>query len=587
MKNKIKTVFGLILTCVIAGFISCQDMLEIRSNSYLETEGNLFDTPNDSLYSVVGILKQLQQLGDRYVVLGELRGDLMAVTENADMDLQAIADFSATADNPYLSTRDYYAVINNCNYFLQRVDTNVVSGGKKVLKGEYAVVKAIRDWTYLQLALNYGKVTYITDPILTLDDMNKNYPVLQQQELIETLLADISEYIDDTIYPNYGGGLHPMLFISGPMLAGDLLLWMGAHTGNQSYYEMAARIYYSYILNNQYCMGAGTFRNTYFNSEFDILGLDRWNSFPGAVGEMISMISNSISSSETLDWPRLTLLTFPQVSGRDFEYKLRPSQAAMDLWKNETYVHYNATTGALFYNKGDLRGECHHASSSVALGSYYHYTAGGDSLPTIAKFGYLVAISGSSFSDNVKPFVNPYRIGQMYLRYAEALNGLGKPSLAFAVLKHGLSGDVMYDSRKINPEEITPMPPYCDFTDFRFSVLAGSQPQTGIHMRGSGYANQDTLYYSFKEETLQSNSAYYGFPAALATKQDSIQFVDAMIFKELALETAFEGNRFHDLMRFAVRRNDNAFLANWVGRRNPALTAPLMNRDKWYLPWSD
>jgi hypothetical protein len=83
---------------------------------------------------------------------------------------------------------------------------------------------------------------------------------------------------------------------------------------------------------------------------------------------------------------------------------------------------------------------------------------------------------------------------------------------------------------------------------------------------------------------LQNNLDYYGFPAQLATKQDSIRFVDAMICKELGLETAFEGNRFHDLMRFSIRKNDNDFLAKWVGRKNSALTVRLTDRNNWFLP---
>ena len=577
MKNKIKTCFWVICICLTGSFMSCQDMLETNSNSYLNTKDNHLNSPNDSLYSVVGILKQLQQLGDRYVVLGELRGDLMAVTGNADMDLLAIAGFTATADNPYLSTREYYSVINNCNYFIQHADTSIISGGKKVLKSEYLAVKAIRAWTYMQLVLNYGKAVYFTEPILTIDDMNRDYPVMPPQQLFETLLSDISDFTDDSLYPAYGGELYPAYFISGEMMAGDMLLWMGAYTGDRSYYEKAANIYYSYIKNNRYCRGGGIFRNTYLNSDFDAFQLLQWSRILLTSEEMISLINNSVIPLETLNWPQIMTLTYAQGTG--FDYKVKPSQAAIDMWNNETYVHYNSITENLFYTKGDLRGNCRSGSSSTSrpYGSYY-YAAEGDSLPTIAKYGWQI-----NNDVTARPYISLYRTGKLYLRYAEALNGLGKPSLAFAVLKYGLNNESLGDPKKINPDEITPMPSYCNFTDSRFGSL-GEQAQTGIHTRGSGYAGQDTLYYSFTEETLLVNSNYYGFPSTLATQQDSIQFVDAMICKELGLETAFEGNRFHDLMRFSIRRNDDGFLAKWVGRKDPALTGTLMNRDKWYFP---
>ena len=56
----------------------------------------------------------------------------------------------------------------------------------------------------------------------------------------------------------------------------------------------------------------------------------------------------------------------------------------------------------------------------------------------------------------------------------------------------------------------------------------------------------------------------------------------------MALEGAFEGYRFNDLMRVALRRNDPAYLANAVSRRegtvDDALRTLLMNTDNWYLP---
>jgi len=260
------------------------------------------------------------------------------------------------------------------------------------------------------------------------------------------------------------------------------------------------------------------------------------------------------------------------------------------LWNNEVYTYYNTTTKKLYYTTGDLRGYCMPSTFTVA-GSYYYDTSSGvDSLPAIAKYGNIVTSGNSYSSSYTSPYIiSIYRTGKVFLRYAEALNALGKPSVAFAVLKYGLRREVLSDTTKVNPEEITPMPPYCDFTNPNYSTL-GSYAQTGVHLRGAGDADRDTTYYMFKDETLQvnrdrsGNFLYYGLPNDLATKQDSIDFVDVMICKELGLETAFEGNRFQDLMWFSIRKNDNSFLAKWVGRRNPALTATLMNSDNWYLP---
>ena len=579
MKNKIITCFWVIIIGGLCMLTSCKDMFEIDSPAYLDADKHYLNSANDSVYSVIGILKQLQPLGERYVVLGDLRGDLMEVTENADMNLQEIANFTATADNPYLSTREYYAVINNCNYFLQRADTSIISGGKKALLGEYAAVKAIRAWTYLQLVLNHGKAVYLTEPILTVEDMNRDYPEMTPQQLIETVLSDLENYLDETIYPSYGSNLYNDMFISGAVLAGDLYLWMGAFTGNTRYYEQAATLYYQ-IINNKGYRGGGNYINRYAGRNFEeLLSGYAWDAVFYETQELISSINYTLNSEETLEYPSIMLLTWPEVTGRAFQYKLKPSQAAMDLWENESYIHYNSATREAFYTKGDLRGL--YQRNGIIAGSCYY--ADDDKTLCITKYGYYTVYNNFMII-NYRSFIPLYRAGKLYLRYAEALNALGKPSLAFAVLKHGLKGEVLANPEIIAEDEIRPdIPAYCDFTAVRYSE-GGSMFQTGIHSRGSGYVESDTLYYAFTEEALQINRDYYGFPAHLANKQDSILFVDAMICKELGLETAFEGNRFHDLMRFAIRKNDNAFLANWVGRRNPALTGVLMNPDSWFLP---
>lgn len=586
MKNKIITGICAIIICGLCSLTSCQDMLDIDSSNYIDTDDKHFDSANDTLYSVAGILKQVQQLGERYVILGELRGELMDVTENADMNLQEIANFTTTVNNPYVSTREYYAVINNCNFFLQRVDTTIVSGGKKVMKGEYAVVKAIRAWTYMQLVLNYGKAVYFTDPILSIDDMNRDHPELSAEEVIAALFLDISDYLDDSIYPTYGGDFPYDAFISGPMVAADLNLWMGTFTGNTAYYENAATIFY-WMINDRGYRGAWNYINRYAGRNFEELVTN--TSWAPSIfqenQERISTISYSLDGAETTVLPALIRLTFPDVPGSsdiELDYAVKPAQAAMDLWANETYIHYVETSKEFFYTKGDLRGI---AGQSIYIpnGSYYYYDAQEKTKPCIAKYGYFISTGSGGYSSSFRPQVTLYRAGTLYLRYAEALNAIGKPSLAFAVLKHGLRNEVLSDPKIINPAEITPLPEYCDFTNSRYSDN-GIQWQRGIHDRGSGYSSPDTLYYAFTKETLQENLGYYGFPAELTSKQDSILFVDAMICKELGLETAFEGNRFHDLMRFSIRRNDDNFLAKWVGRRNPALTGTLANRDNWFLP---
>ena len=101
-KNLIYSV--IFLLCGTFFFSSCEDMLNVDSNR-VEYE---FDdwTFNDSVYSVLGILKSVQKIGDRHVLLNELRGDLLSTNERTLDDEYAISNYEFdVTNNKYLDAR--------------------------------------------------------------------------------------------------------------------------------------------------------------------------------------------------------------------------------------------------------------------------------------------------------------------------------------------------------------------------------------------------------------------------------------------------------------------------------------------------
>ena len=109
--------------CVICAMVSCSDMLETKSELVEFEKDNTLNHPTDSVYSVLGIVNRMQLIADRVVLLGEVRGDLVSTTEAASADLKRLASFDFSQDNKYNRVSDYYAVINNCNYFVAHADT--------------------------------------------------------------------------------------------------------------------------------------------------------------------------------------------------------------------------------------------------------------------------------------------------------------------------------------------------------------------------------------------------------------------------------------------------------------------------------
>ena len=230
--------------CVVFGFTACADMLETDSNLVEYEKDNTLNHPTDSVYSVLGIINKIQVIADRMVLLGEVRGDLVTTTNVASSDLKRLADFELSQDNKYNQVSDYYAVINNCNYYLAHVDTAMQRRGRQVFKEEYAAVKAFRAWTYLQLVKAYGKVPLVLTPMMTereaRDAMNRQYSDIK--EVCNTFIDDLTPYADVDL-PDFGtinSTNSQYFFIPMKALLGDLCLWAEK-------YQDAARWYHEFL----------------------------------------------------------------------------------------------------------------------------------------------------------------------------------------------------------------------------------------------------------------------------------------------------------------------------------------------------
>jgi hypothetical protein len=170
--------------------------------------------------------------------------------------------------------------------------------------------------------------------------------------------------------------------------------------------------------------------------------------------------------------------------------------------------------------------------------------------------------------------VTLYRTNMVYLRYAEALNRAGYPQSAFAILKYGLCED--FANKYVDDTEREAAAALISFDPDLFTI----SNTRGIHSRGSGNAECDTLYVLPQPTDPQ--------PTRKDTVDYQIPLVEDMILNEMALEGAFEGYRYYDLMRVALRRNKPEYLADAVSQRNKTvdtqLRSLLMDRKKWYLP---
>lgn len=556
--------------------VSCSDFLYDDSDIVTYADKNHLTSDADTLWSVAGIMNKLQVVADRTILLGELRGDLVSVTPYADADIRDVASFNIGTDNRYNDIADYYAIVNNCNYFLANADTALRnSRNETIFMKEYAAVKAYRAWTYLQLATIYGRVPLITEPILTKEQGEKDYKECDIQEICRYFAADIAPYADMEM-PSYGAIRNTdsrLFYFPIYILLGDLHLWAGN-------YREAAENYYKYITtrngkNSSYPLSTASVRFSPNDSHW-MQTVDGWSYIAfqtensNGNAELITMIPGDSIPSEG-NYSQLRNL-FNTTEQNEYRESIVPSQSLYLLSAAQKYCHYSsggeyviAPAGLPENRSGDLRLQAVFTQVDNA---------------NIMLNGKRV----TNYVTNAKYTtrnVHIYRRAMVYLRMAEALNRAGFPRFAFQILKRGVNNSVM-------ESEVIPYYPADEawlrtfnFPDnmYFLETTAGQTTENtmGLHSRGCGYSAANTTYEMPTDDALSGD----------ALLQYQIEKVEDLIIDEEALEFAFEGHRFYDLMRVSMHRSDPAYLASRVARRNGTVDAALLQKlssmDNWYL----
>ena len=600
MKTKIYKLICAI--CVISGMMSCSDFFDQESEHVIFSETDHLNNATDSIYSVTGILTKLQALADRTILLGEVRGDLVDITNVANSDLRDVAQFNVQDDNRYNQPKDYYAVINNCNYFIAHADTALKNNRNEyIFMKEYAAVKAIRAWTYLQLALNYGSVPFVTEPILTKQESEADYPRYDLTAICQYFINDLSTIPDryHTEYPGYGTIRNTdsrFFYFPINILLGDLNLWLASATGSEANYREAALRYYAYINERNGQNSAYPTGITYMTWT---PGVTTWDSrtlsgdfvaeeYYSRDGELITMIPCDSIQAEG-NYSQLRNIFYSREEN-DYKVSVTPSTNLFNISESQVHCCVSKSGTSVIYAP---QGLSNHRTGDLRLSDVYYegFTRDkntGDRIET--QYIYKYATRN----------VHIYRKQMVYFRLAEALNMSGYPRMAFQILSQGLNNEVIQD-------EVYPYYSQSDsiwisqlnFPTSRYGIYTvenlvqgrttGDINTMGMHSRGSGWTPMNE-YYVFPD-SVEQNGVNVAVP--LAQQQ---QYVSDLLLTEDALEFMFEGVRYYDLMRFAMRSsNPGQFLSDRILARKGEDNRPAMlgeikkdltNQNNWYLQWN-
>jgi len=488
-----KNIFALtLLALTTVGITSCEDML----TGDMDRNVGIEEVASDTLYSYWGIYKSVQQVAERYVVLGECRGDFVSGTEYVSDSISAIMNFGMTGNtadgsNRFLKAADFYHIINSCNAYIQQADITALSGlNRPIIRNEYAQVVAIRAWAYLQLVLAYGTVPYFETPMLStaeMEEFRQNTQYVDANTLatsnVVKMLDEVrhipSLYADDPsnviAYPDYGiyggstaGNANTIAYASQcifpqDLVLGDIWLLRAQGAGSEADYRQAAQYYYNYLNSER---GGPLLPNRYYarfnknqsTEQYYVVNPASypWKSIfnnniskPSTAQEVVTIIPSSKNKlngfvframNELFGFDQTLSVTGDSVgTGRisldiNFQRQLTASKAYATLNKQQEHEVYVGTTPRcrVYKDAGDVRYRM--TTDNFADTK----TGSADEINFVIKQNPYWSLYNPYAFSTTYPII--YRKANIWLRYAEALNGAGFPGYAFAILRHGLVG---------------------------------------------------------------------------------------------------------------------------------------------------
>nr|QIM09967.1 hypothetical protein Prevot485_0660 [uncultured Prevotella sp.] len=643
-----KIFLSIIASACILGFTSCSDMLETESSR--QAYDPALDEKTDSVFFAYGVMQAMQQLADQYFFQNEMRGELVQPTSKASVHLQQLANFTAGTDCKYDSVYLYYKVINNCNYYLANRDTTLTTSKKNVVINEYVAIASFRAWAYLQLTHQYGNVPYVTEPVLSISQINSVTEMTDYKEILRSQAEYLQnlknrfteEQIATPVYrTDFSIGstqwkankrIYPdRLFIPLNVILGDIYLEMGE-------YPKAAKAYFDYLrytgingyIGNFYAERRNpkddygiTFPAEYLSNErqnnalFPSLSDDdadgmRWNFVFGNKTEQITYIpmATNYTNGKVTELPLA------------FGYDYYSSQANNVAKYRHSYGNnrYCPETEEMQVVPSDIYMDmANHAPY------YYVYTSALSAQTVVSQANIGDARANDVVRSNdensncvfvQKPSTGEvylYRNTTVYLRLAEALNRMGYPELAFAVLKTGIhTGIRSYLTSRYDPTSgenpdnyyipdeayqllVDEIPFFSEANEpiFTNTTLPNSYI-AGVHMRGAGavdFRNSTYRYRPVVEERIEKirNDFNLGLSGQPYTKEEYINAMEDLLCDEYAMEFAFEGTRFSDLLRIARHKNmaspyTAAFGDTWLSKKLES-KAPGITTQNCYLPF--
>lgn len=540
-----KKLLYILLSIIFVIPFSCKEYMTVDPDGYVLADQS-FKNADDAIAAVSGLYGLMQPLVDQIYLAGEAQGDLVVAARGADKYIAEIAQNRVTAQNPYTDYTNFYKLIVACNNALTGVGNIVkvdrVNYGLGRYNFDVAEIKYIRAWTYLQLIKIWEDVPFISTDITSVDQITA-VAAEKSDVILGRILKDATDNFDQmqiARLPNTSSmadiitSRAQFTAQSARFLLSEIYLYLGDYT---KAWETILPMLPFGERDNETLRGISPSLSPRFwyekiNGYMPDALYKEWGlyiDFDGSKGQKNSLQRWTNNKNGGI-------------------YALKPSTNAIVNWDKTPMMllTYQITNRGLYFNYLYPRGfnyvsdsegyPVQGCPSDSTRGKGFSYNIDGqDTLifKYILNTRYVARniLQGNAHSNDDAQFLL-YRTGPYFLKTIEMLNNMGMPYQALMYLNGG----------------------------------------DGVGVESTRYR---VWCMPFKMDI---------------NGEDPVKQVNRFILEEMALEGAFEGLRWFDLVRFAKRSGYQSWLGEYVAQKYPAnqrdaVKARLSNPARWHFPY--